>query len=205
MPAYTPLIQNLIDTLAALPGIGPRSAERIVFHLLKQPEPEVLRLAEAIRDLRTRLRRCVVCHNFAETERCSICSDDRRDPGLVCVVEQPKDLLALESSGHFGGVYHVLLGRLSPLEGVTDDDLTIAHLLERLRDGKVREVILATNPTVDGDGTADYVAKAIKSQFPNLTVSRIARGLAAGSSIENANRNVLADALRGRRELTPLS
>src|SRR5690349_21101942 len=157
MSSYTQSIQSLMNELARLPGIGMRSAERIAFHLLKEKPEDAMRLAEAIRDVKTRIKHCSVCYNLTESDPCSICSDPRRDPGLVCIVEQPKDLLALESAGLYSGVYHVLLGRISPLEGIEPADLTIDALLKRLASGTVREIIMGTNPTMEGDGTALYL------------------------------------------------
>src|SRR3954463_4732179 len=149
MSTYTHSIQNLIDQFASLPGIGVRSAERIAFHLLKQSPDEALKLAEAIRDVKTRIRHCSTCYNLTEADPCGICADPSRDQGLVCVIEQPKDLLALESAGVYQGSYQVLLGRIAPLEGIEPGDLTIDPLLERLVSGKVREVIMGTNPTME--------------------------------------------------------
>ena len=204
MASYTRPIQDLIDRFAKLPGIGPRSAERIVFYLLKQPAPDALGLSQAITALKTRIRHCSRCFNLAEDQAgdevlCDICADPSRDPGVVCVVEQPKDLLALEATGLFKGVYHVLLGRLAPLDGVEAGDLTIDALLGRVGLGQVREVILATNPTLDGDLTANHISDAVRSRSPAVSVTRLARGLASGTQIEYANRGVLEDALRGRR------
>src|SRR5438270_363494 len=147
MTNYTQSIQNLMNELSRLPGIGMRSAERIAFHLLKQNPADAMKLADAIRDVKTRIRHCSVCYNLTESDPCSICSDASRDQGLVCVVEQPKDLLALESAGLYRGVYHVLLGRIAPLEGIDPADLTIDPLLQRLASGAVCEVIMGTNPT----------------------------------------------------------
>src|SRR5947209_11879661 len=157
MANYTQSIQNLMNELARLPGIGMRSAERIAFHLLKQNPEDALRLADAIRDVKTRIKHCSVCYNLTEQDPCQVCSDPSRDQGLVCVVEQPKDLLALEATGLYRGVYHVLLGRISPLEGVNPDDLTVEPLTERISAGTVRELIMGTNPTMEGDGTALYI------------------------------------------------
>ena len=199
--AYTQSIQNLMSELARLPGIGTRSAERIAFHLLKQPADEAMKLAEAIRDVKTRIRHCSVCYNLTEQDPCSICSDPSREQTLVCVVEQPKDLLALESTGLYRGVYHVLLGRLAPLEGVEPDDLTIEPLMGRLASCSVREIIMGTNPTMEGDGTALYIQSLIGSRFPHVQVTRLARGLPAGSNIEYANKNILADAISGRQRM----
>jgi recombination protein RecR len=198
---YTQSIQSLMNELARLPGIGMRSAERIAFHLLKQPPEEAMKLSDAIRDVKTRIRHCSVCFNLTEQDPCSICSDGSRDQGLVCIVEQPKDLLALESAGLYRGVYHVLLGRIAPLEGIEPGDLTIDPLMQRIASGKVREIIMGTNPTMEGDGTALYIQSLIGQRFPNVQVTRLARGLPAGSSIEYANRNILADAISGRQKM----
>src|SRR5215212_8243157 len=174
MNGYTQSIQNLMNELARLPGIGVRSAERIAFHLLKQSPDEAMKLADAIRDVKTRIRHCSVCFNLTEADPCGICADLGRDHGLVCVVEQPKDLLALESTGLYKGVYHVLLGRLAPLEGIEPGDLTIDPLLERLASGSIREVIMGTNPTMEGDGTALYVQSVIGARFPDIPLTRLA-------------------------------
>ena len=201
MNGYTQSIQNLMQELSRLPGIGMRSAERIAFHLLKQRPEEALQLADAIRDVKTRIRHCTVCFNLTEQDPCSVCSDGSRDQGLVCVVEQPKDLLALESTGLYRGVYHVLLGRIAPLEGVEPGDLTIDPLMQRIASGAVREIIMGTNPTMEGDGTALFIQSVVGSRFPNIQITRLARGLPAGSSIEYANRNILADAISGRQRM----
>ncbi|MGE5610271.1 MAG: recombination mediator RecR [Bacillota bacterium] len=200
MSGYTQSIQTLMDELARLPGIGMRSAERIAFHLLKEKAEDALRLADAIRDVKTRIRHCSVCYNLTESDPCAICSDASRDQGLVCVVEQPKDLLALESTGLYRGVYHVLLGRISPLDDIEPKDLTIDGLIKRITSGTVREVIMGTNPTMEGDGTALYIQNLL-AQYPQVQVTRLARGLPAGSSIEYANRNILADAISGRQKM----
>lgn len=198
---YTQSIQSLMNELARLPGIGMRSAERIAFHLLKQSPDEAMKLADAIRDVKTRIRHCLVCFNLTEQDPCAICSDKSRDAGLVCIVEQPKDLLALESAGLFRGVYHVLLGRIAPLEGAEPGDLTIDPLMQRLASGSIRELIMGTNPTMEGDGTALFIQSLVGQRFPNVQVTRLARGLPAGSSIEYANRNILADAISGRQRM----
>src|SRR5882757_8366449 len=161
MASYTQSIQNLMNELSRLPGIGMRSAERIAFHLLKEKPEDAMKLADAIRDVKTRIKHCSVCYNLTESDPCSICSDPSRDQSLVCVVEQPKDLLALESTGLYNGVYHVLLGRISPLEGIGPEDLTIDRLLTRLASGQVREIIMGTNPTMEGDGTALHIQNLI--------------------------------------------
>ena len=199
--AYTKSIQELMNELARLPGIGMRSAERIAFHLLKQSPAEALKLADAIRDVKTRIRHCSTCYNLTESDPCGVCADASRDHGLVCVVEQPKDLLALESAGLYKGVYHILLGRISPLEGIEPGDLTIEPLMDRLASGAVRELIMGTNPNMEGDGTALYIQSLVGGRFPQVQITRLARGLAAGSNIEYANRNILADALSGRQRM----
>jgi recombination protein RecR len=200
MSSYTQSIQNLMNELARLPGIGMRSAERIAFHLLKQKPEDAMLLADAIRDVKTRIKHCSVCYNLTETDPCQICSDPSRDQGVVCIVEQPKDLLALESTALYRGVYHVLLGRISPLEDVHPDDLTIDPLMKRLASGQVREVIMGTNPNMEGDGTALHI-QGLVAQFPDVQVTRLARGLPTGSNIEYANRNILADAISGRQRM----
>lgn len=198
MPQYTPPIQNLMMLLSKLPGIGMRSAERITFHLLKQSQADALKLADAITAVKTKIRHCSICYNLTETDPCNVCGDPTRDPGLVCIVEQPKDLLALEDAGQYKGVYHVLLGRISPLDGIGEGDLTIDPMLQRLAAGGIREIIMATNPTMDGDTTALHLQNVISAKFPTVALTRLARGLPTGSSIEYANRNMLADAMAGR-------
>jgi recombination protein RecR len=201
MPSHTQSIQNLMTELSRLPGIGMRSAERIAFHLLKQEPADAMKLADAIRDVKTRIKNCSICSNLTEDDPCSICTDPRRDQSVVCIVEQPKDLLALESAGLYHGVYHVLLGRISPLEEVEPADLTIDRLIERLAGGTIREVIMGTNPTLEGDGTALYLQSLIGQRFPAVAVTRLARGLPAGGNIEYANKNILADAISGRQKM----
>jgi recombination protein RecR len=201
MASYTQSIQNLMDELSRLPGIGMRSAERIAFHLLKEKPEEALKLADAIRDVKTRIKHCSICSNLTEQDPCSICTDPSRDQTVVCIVEQPKDLLALESTGLYRGVYHVLLGRIAPLEGINPPDLTIDQLMARLTTGTIKEIIMGTNPTLEGDGTALHIQSEIQSKFPHIQVTRLARGLPAGSSIEYANRNILSDAIAGRQKM----
>jgi recombination protein RecR len=201
MSNYTQSIQNLMNQLASLPGIGMRSAERIAFHLLKQKPEEALQLADAIRDVKTRIKHCSVCYNLTEQDPCDICTNPARDQSVVCIVEQPKDLLALESTGLYRGVYHVLLGGIAPLEGMDPGDITIDPLLNRLASGTIREVIMGTNPNMEGDGTALHLQNQIAQRFPNVQITRLARGLPAGSNIEYANRNILADAIAGRQKM----
>ena len=200
MSSYTQSLQNLMTQLSRLPGIGMRSAERIAFHLLKQKPEEAMKLAEAIRDVKTRIKHCSICYNLTEQDPCDICKDASRDQGTICIVEQPKDLLSLEAAGLYRGVYHVLLGRIAPLEGMEPGDLTIDGLLKRLATGNIREVIMGTNPTMEGDGTALHLQSLI-GQFPGVQITRLARGLPTGSSIEFANRNILADAIAGRQKM----
>ena len=201
MSSYTQSIQNLINQLASLPGIGMRSAERIAFHLLKQKPEEAMKLSDAIRDVKTRIKHCSTCYNLTEQDPCHICSSPARDQSVVCVVEQPKDLLALEATGLYNGVYHVLLGRIAPLEGIEPSDVTVEPLMQRLGSGAIREVVMGTNPNLEGDGTALHIQGLIASRFPNVQITRLARGLPAGSNIEYANRNILADAISGRQRL----
>lgn len=204
--AYPAAMDRLIDEFAALPGIGRRSAERMAFHVLKSTEPEALGLARAIEDLKRNVRHCDLCANLTDGSRCPICGDERRDRSTVLVVEQPKDLIALEQTGMYRGVYHVLLGRLSPLEQVGPAELTIAELLARAVEparnpGGVlpAEFILGLNPTLEGDGTALYLSRELKHL--GARVSRLARGLPSGTPLEYANRAVLADAIEGRRSM----
>ncbi len=196
---HTPTMQRLIERLGELPGIGQRSAERIAFHLLDAEPEEALALADAIRDLKTQTRHCTVCWNLTEQDPCAVCADPRRNRRLVCVVEQPKDLVSIESTGTYQGVYHVLMGRLAPLEGVEPDRLTIEPLVRRVQNEQVEEVILATNPTMEGDGTALYIASLLAGL--NVKVTRLARGLPSGSQLEYAGKSNLADALAGRQKM----
>jgi recombination protein RecR len=188
---------GLMQQLGKLPGIGPKSAERLAHHLLAAPRTEVLALADALRALKEQVRPCQRCCNPSEHELCSICSDPRRDSALICVVETPRDLTSMERSGRFRGLYHVLHGRLSPLDGVGPEHLTIDRLLARVRAGDVQEVIMATNPTTEGDGTALYLSSLLGPL--GVRVTRLARGLPTGSNLEFANNQMLADALEGRR------
>jgi recombination protein RecR len=191
------VITRLMQELGKLPGIGPKTAERLTFHLLATDRSEVLALADALRAIKEEIHPCRQCCNPCEGELCSLCADPRRDGAVVCVVEQPRDLGALERSGSYRGLYHVLHGRLAPLDGVGPEHLTIDQLVKRVRAGGVREVILATNPTTEGDGTALYIASLLTS--PAVKITRLARGLPSGSVLEFANSQMLADALEGRR------
>lgn len=199
MAKYSQSVVDLIDQLARLPGIGKRSAERIAYHLLRVNKTEALGLAEAIRSVRENVRYCRDCFQLSEAELCEICRDSSRNRKLLCVVEQPRDVFALEQSGQFRGLYHVLLGRIAPLENVGPDQLTIESLVDRVRREGFQEVILATNPTVEGDGTALYISNQLAELGVNLT--KLARGITSGSILEHANKEILADALLGRRPL----
>jgi recombination protein RecR len=199
MSQVTQSIGKLIDELAKLPGVGRKSAERLAYHLLRVNKAEALGLAEAIRDVRENVHYCRSCYNLAEGELCMICSDPRRDQAQLCVVEQPRDLMALEQSGVYRGLYHVLLGRIAPLDGVGPEQLTIDRLIERVRSSGIREIIMATNPTVEGDGTALYLSNLL-AEYP-VNVTRLARGITTGSVLEYTNKEVLADALTGRQRL----
>jgi recombination protein RecR len=195
---YSEPIQKVIHEFSRLPGIGEKTAERLTFYLLAQSRDEGLTLAHAIRDLKEKVKSCSVCYNITEQDPCPICSDKKRDLNQVCVVEQMKDLWAIEKSGAYKGGYHVLHGTLAPIDGVGPEDLTIRKLVERVKQGGANEVILATNPTIDGDATAFFIRKAIDGS--EVKVSRLARGISAGSSLEYANRTIVSDAFQGRRE-----
>jgi recombination protein RecR len=190
-------IAHLIQEFSKLPGIGPKTAERLTHHLLGAGRGEALALADALRGISERVRPCRQCFNLTEGELCSICSEARRDPSLICVVEQPRDLAALERAGTYRGLYHVLQGRLAPLDNVGPEQLTLDALVQRVRHGGVREIILATNPTLEGDGTALYISNLLDGT--GVLITRLARGLPSGSVLEFANSQMLADALEGRR------
>jgi recombination protein RecR len=192
-------IARLVDYFADLPGIGRKSAERLAYHVLRMSNQEAIAFAEAIRAVKEKLHPCKTCFNLAEQEECEICLDRRRDRTQVCVVEQVRDLLALEQAGTYRGLYHVLQGRVSPLEGVAAGQLTIDRLVERVRQGGVREVIMATTPNVEGDATALEIAGRLAGI--SVEITRLARGLTVGASLEQANRDMLADALAGRQRV----
>jgi recombination protein RecR len=198
---YNAVVDRLMNALGRLPGIGARSAERLAHHLLKCPAEEALELAEAIRAAKDQIRHCEICFHLTEVDHptCSICRDPRRDQTIVCVVEQSRDLIALEKARTFGGVYHVLLGRLAPLSGIGPEQLTIDALAARVQGGTIRELIMATNPNLEGDGTALLVATRLGDS--GVRITRLARGLATGSTLEFANRDMLADAMSGRHPL----
>lgn len=199
MTYHPPALGRLIEAFQRLPGIGPKTAQRLTFHLLKQPEGAVRELAEALVELKARVVHCSRCFNVTDKDPCRICADARRDAELLCVVEEPNDLLAMERTGEYRGRYHVLLGALSPLDGIGPDELKVRELLLRLEADQIREVILATNPNVEGDATAIYLAKLLRPL--GMRVTRIARGLPVGGDIEYADEVTLTRALEGRREM----
>lgn len=193
----TGAIARLIEEFGRLPGIGPKTAERLTHFLLARDKGQVLALADAIRQLKESVSFCRQCFNVTEGELCPICADSRRDSSQICVVEQPRDVAALERAGTYHGLYHVLLGRLAPLENIGPEQLTVDSLIRRVEQGGVQEVIMATNPTLEGDGTALYVSNLLASS--GVKITRLARGLPSGSVLEFANKDMLADALAGRR------
>jgi recombination protein RecR len=199
MAQLSEAVTRVMEQLAKLPGIGRKSAERLTYHLLRVPESEALELADAIRNVRQNVRYCRTCFNLAEQEECEICRDPRRDRQTLCVVEQPRDLMALEQSGKYRGLYHVLLGRIAPLEMVGPDQLTLDKLADRIHHGQFSEVILATNPTVEGDGTALHISNLLGKY--NVKFTKLARGITSGSILEHTNKEILADALAGRQPL----
>jgi recombination protein RecR len=192
-------IQELVDELGRLPGIGPKSAQRIAFHLLEVDKEEALRLSAAIAEVKDRIRLCERCFNVAEGELCTICADGRRDPSVICVVEDPRDIVAVERTREFHGRYHVLGGALNPIDGVGPDQLRIRDLLGRLGSGEVTEVILCTNPNLEGEATAMYLARLLGPL--GMKVTRIASGLPVGGDLEYADELTLGRALAGRREV----
>lgn len=196
---YEGAIADLIDELGRLPGIGPKSAQRIAFYLLQAEEEDVRRLAQTLIEVKDTVRFCDLCGNVSEAERCRICRDERRDPAVLCVVEEPKDVVAIERTREFRGRYHVLGGAISPIDGVGPDDLRIRELMARLADGQIEEVILATDPNLEGEATATYLARTLSPM--GLTVSRLASGLPVGGDLEYADEVTLGRAFAGRRRL----
>ena len=199
MAYYPEPVARLIEAFQRLPGIGPKTAQRLTFFLLKRPADEVAGLAEALGQLKVLIVHCRVCFNVTQEDPCRICQDPRRDARALCVVEEPNDLLAIERTGEFRGRYHVLLGALSPLDGIGPEDLKVRELLSRLEREPVEEIILATNPSVEGEATALYLAKLLKPFTTRIT--RIARGLPVGGDLEYADEVTLSKALEGRREV----
>jgi recombination protein RecR len=198
-PAYTDSLNKLIDQFARLPGIGPKSAERLAFHVLKSEADAALALAQAISDVKSNVRQCRICFNLAESDTCRICSDAGRDHDIICVVEQARDVISLEKTGLCKWVYHVLGGHIAPLEGVEPGDLTIDELVKRVRTGSVKEVVMATNPNIEGDGTALYISSLL-GPF-DVKIMRLARGLPAGGTIEYASGSILSEAIMGREKM----
>jgi recombination protein RecR len=196
---YEGIVQDLIDELGRLPGVGPKSAQRIAFHILAADPIDVNRLAAILQEVKAKIRFCEVCGNVAEEDQCRICLDTRRDRSIICVVEEPKDVLAIEKTREFRGRYHVLGGAISPIDGVGPDDLRIRELLARLADGTVTEVILATDPNLEGEATATYLARMIGPL--GMAVSRLASGLPVGGDLEYADEVTLGRAFEGRRRL----
>ena len=196
-----PPVNRLVTELSRLPGIGQRTAQRLAFHLLRVPPEEALPLADAIREVKETVGLCEVCFNLAVEPTCRICQDERRDAGLICVVEEPGDVIPIERTHEFRGRYHVLGGALSPIDGIDPEDLKIAELLARVEAGGVREVVLATNPTTTGEATALHIAAALHERAPAVSVTRLASGLPVGSDLEYADEVTMTRAMEGRREV----
>ena len=201
MTELTESVSRMIREFEKLPGIGKKSAERIAYHLLKVDKPEALALADSIKAVKENVRYCKHCFNLAEEELCEICRNPHRNQTLLCVVEQPQDLIMLEQMGRYEGLYHVLLGRLSPLDKITPDQLTIAALVQRVQSGTFHEIVMGTNPTVEGDSTAYYIISQLESLPNKPRVTRLARGLTTGSDLQFANKEMLADAFSERQEM----
>jgi recombination protein RecR len=201
LSVYAPPIQRLVSELSKLPGVGNRTAQRLAFHVLRSPVEDAEALAQAIRDVKERIGLCEICCNLAEGPRCRICEDDRRDPTLICVVEEPSDVIALERTHEYRGRYHVLGGALSPIDGVDAEDIKIAELFRRIGEpgSEVREVVLATNPTTTGEATALYIAETLRERVPQVSVTRLASGLPVGADLEYADEVTLGRAFSGRR------
>jgi recombination protein RecR len=196
---YTPAVQTLIDELGKLPGVGPKSAQRIAFHLVKIAEEDAIRLSDAIRDAKEKVRFCDKCFNMSDEVICDICSDSRRDPSLVCVVEEPRDIVAVERTQEYKGFYHVLQGAINPIDGIGPEQLRVKELLTRLQENPISEVILCTNPNIEGEATAMYLARLLEPL--GVSVTRIASGLPVGGDLEYADELTLGRALEGRREI----
>jgi len=197
---FSPSLERLVELISKLPGLGRKSAARLALHILRHSEEEAEALAQAILDVKRLVHLCRVCSNFTESDVCSICTDPKRDHSVICVVETPGDVLRLEKSGAYRGLYHVLGGTLSPLDGIGPNDLRIAELFQRTQENSVREVILATNPTTDGDATALYLVRALKTD--GLAVSRIARGVPVGAELEHVDEATLASAMESRTRIS---
>ncbi len=195
---YAPPVQRLITELSKLPGVGGRTAQRLAFHVLRASDEEAFALADAIREVKERIGLCEVCFNLADGPRCRICADERRDPELICVVEEPSDVISIERTHEFAGRYHVLGGALSPIDGIDPEDLKISELYVRATDG-VREVVIATNPTTTGEATALHIAAGLRERIPEISVTRLASGLPVGADLEYADELTLGRAFSGRR------
>ncbi|MFC1721360.1 recombination mediator RecR [Patescibacteria group bacterium] len=198
MNILPPSIENLITELSSLPGIGPRSAERLAFYLLKQGQEELRKFGDAFRDLKDGIATCSSCHNFTENDPCPICSDRNRDKRKLCVVSEPLDVVALEKTHEFDGIYHVLQGAISPIDGIGPEELTVNELVKRVKNGDIREIILATSPTTEGEATSLYISKLLRPT--GVKITRIARGLPIGGDLEYADEATLSRALEGRKE-----
>jgi recombination protein RecR len=196
---YAAPVQRLVTELSKLPGVGGRTAQRLAFHLLRASSDDALALADAIREVKERIGMCEVCFNLAEGPRCTICTDERRDPTVICVVEEPGDVIPVERTGEYRGRYHILGGALSPIDGVEPEDLKITQLLRRAEAPEITEVILATNPTTTGEATALHIADALRTRAPDVAVTRLASGLPVGADLEYADEVTLGKALSGRR------
>ena len=203
MNSFAPPVQRLVTELSKLPGIGNRTAQRLAFHILRASSDDAVALADAIREVKERIVLCELCFNLADEPRCRICQDERRDRGLICVVEEPSDVIPMERIHEYHGLYHVLGGALSPIDGIDPEDLRIAELYARVAAAQppVREVVLATNPTTTGEATALHVAAGLHERAPELRISRLASGLPVGADLEYADEVTLGKALAGRREL----
>ncbi len=196
---YTESLNRLIEEFGKLPGIGPKTAERLAFYILNARTDEALALANAISDVKTKIKKCSLCGSIAEGDICEICADPKRDKSIICIVEQPKDIVSLEKTASCKWVYHVLGGHIAPLEGIDADDLNIKSLIERVRKDGIKEIVMATNPNIAGDGTALYISSLLKNT--GVKITRLARGLPTGSTIEYANAKILTDAILGRQEM----
>ena len=201
MSTYAPPLQRLITELSKLPGVGGRTAQRLAFHLLRASEDDAFALAEAIREVKQKIGFCEICFNLAEGPRCRICEDERRDPELICVVEEPVDVISIERTHEFRGRYHVLGGALSPIDGIDPEDLKIEQLYRRVREGDVREIVIATNPTTTGEATALHIGAGVRAIAPEMVITRLASGLPVGADLEYADELTLGRAFAGRRAL----
>jgi len=198
---FAPPVQRLVTELGKLPGIGQRTAQRLAFHILRVDPEDANALADAIREVKEKIRPCEVCFNLADEARCRICQDERRDTAIICVIEEPGDIVPIERTHEFRGRYHVLGGALSPIDGVDPEDLKVAELYRRVEGGEVREVVIATNPTTTGEATAHHIAAALRERTPDVAVTRLASGLPVGGDLEYADEVTLGRAFAGRRQI----